>query len=145
MTKGRIVVFAALILSVLLFSVVSADLYVKEEVNKDYTQNYDTWVYKEDLKGGDKGFTITHYYNSPTYEYKYEDEYPYVTWGVIRTQNNYRGYDRYYKNDDYTLNRVLDTYSRGREVWYDYQLASKYRNSYSYRYPYNSGYYRNYW
>lgn len=143
MAKGKPVVFliAFLILSALS---VSADLYIREEIDKSYTTDYDVWYYKEDLYGKEKGFVLKHYSSSPKYSYVYEDDYPYVSWAYIepyryydRDYKPYVGYyDRDYRDVYYNLELVLNTYKQGRDRYY-------------YKYPYRSSgyysYYRNYW
>jgi len=162
MTKGKliIVLLAFILISSMLVVSVSADLYTRESIDKSYTSNYDIWEYSEDLRGGNKGFSIKHYWKTPEYHYEYEDDYPYITWGYVNTRDDdyYKYYNRnryqpYYRDyyDDYDyyydIQPVLNTYRLGRDRKYiaKYGWSRDYSSSYPYYGSRPSGYNRNYW
>jgi len=155
MVKGRLI---GLVVLFLVFSsfFVSADLRVREEIDKSYTTDVETISYKEDLYGHNKGFTLTITSKSPKYKYEYEDEYPYVTWGYIQP-TSYRygdyGYTPSYNYNNrynyYNLEPVLYTYRTGRDDYrgksYGYSGYLGYGYSGYGGYGGYSGYRRNYW
>jgi hypothetical protein len=145
MSKGRLFLFSLVTILVLSMSIVSADLLVREEFDKSYIRDYDIWIYKEDLYGKNRGFTLKHYSSSPKYRYEYEDEYPYITWGYTRTRNRYYRPYYYGKYDGYyNIEPVFRMYRAGRDSYY-YRYPSR---SYGYRIfyrPYRYGRYLRYY
>lgn len=129
MGKTRFVVLLALLVVVLLnvFSV-SALL----EVNKDYKNNYDVWVYKQDMKGKIKSFSLSHIWSSPTYKLSTNND------NLFRTIDNQPPRD--------SLNAVRSAFGtfnirNARTVYRTSYVPGFYSSSYS-RYGYGSyGYY----
>ena len=147
MAKGRLFFLFIACFLLLSMNFVSADVYVREEYDKSYTRDYETWVYQEDIYGKNRGFTLKHYTSSPTYHYEYKEDYPYLTWTYIkpyRSGSNYNSYSNYYSNNNkynFNLKPVLDTYSRGREIY-----GNNYYSPYNRYNRYGGyGYTGNYW
>ena len=168
MAKGKLILFFIFTLGVLILSpaLISADLFVREKIDKAYTTDFEKIEYKEDLYGHNRGFTLTISSNSPKYKYEYEEDYPYITWGNINRpaysweSRDYKDYGRYRDRNYggggynyYNLEPILNVYRTGRDIYGG--SRNKDFNVYSYSYPYNPysypsysgnyGYRRSYW
>jgi len=110
MVKGLgILVFA------LLFLVASnfiASAYVKEEINKNYVNNYDTWTYREDKHH--RTFTLTHTWSSPTYTYTAASRDS----NLVNWKNNQLESDSPPANSYAALNAALNTFNSRRSYSY---------------------------
>ncbi len=129
MIKGKILLVFIAIFLVFSLYLASADLYVREVVDKNYLKDTETWVYREDLSGHHRGFTLTHTVTSPRYSYVYEDYYPDITWAKISRPNTYA---RTYSPEDreYGLDQAMNTYTRGQSYGRSYSRYGGYRSSY---------------
>ena len=118
---------------------------------REYSSNYDIWYYKEDLHGHNQGFTLKHYWLSPSHSYSvsYEEDDD-VEWSYYSPYGRKvdRGYDRY---ESEAISAAFAIYGarRGRVYYPSYSFSYGYRG-YGWNYGYNygggyGGYVRNYW
>jgi len=77
MTLGKLLASSVLVM-VLVLASVSASV----EISKS-SFNYDTWIYKQDTHGRNKGFVLTHTWSSPSYDLKESSDYGLVSWRNI--------------------------------------------------------------
>ena len=88
MRKTLIIAFALFIL----LPLTSAYLYEQESYSSPSTFT-DKWDYREDNKGSHTGFTLTHTYTAPRYNYYYENSPPLIA--EIRGDNYYLNRHRF--------------------------------------------------
>jgi len=138
---------AVLVVLVLLLSIglANALVYGSESYGENYVTNNEKWAYKEDLHGHNKGFTLTHTWNSPRYEY----ETHYNSLDFLDSSRYYaprsrfyNGYNRVQNSRGYDyLDSAMNTYRLNKiPKYYGYQYYRPNYNRYGGRYYSGYGY-----
>ncbi len=134
----------AVILIFFALSIVGVSAFSLSEEYKEYPGNYDIWYYKEDLHGHNQGFTLRHYYSSPSHSYSVSyDSNDDVEWNYYSPYGRRENYYSYRNRDENAVYAAFSVYGARRYRGY-YGSYGSYGRIWGSYYG-SGGYVRNYW